>query len=163
MTYVPAYEELGAYRMLDSIAVPLDASTLSDFQTLQREMNALLAKRNEPLVDVDGRIGSNTMSALMTLSSDPGSITGADVVADQIWALNAALRQQMTDEWATFVADPVPSSPPSTASGSGVVNPPDDVIRSADGMSMTTKVVLAIGAGVIAAYYLKKKKRRSKR
>lgn len=162
MTYHPVYSELGAYRMLDDIAVPLDAGTLADFQTLQRDLNALLAKRNEPLVDVDGRIGGNTLAALMTISSDPGSITGAQVVADNIWTLLAALRQQMTNEWATPVADPVPASPPSVASGSGVVNPSDDQIRSAEPMSMTTKVVIAVGIGVIASYFLKKK-RRSKR
>jgi hypothetical protein len=163
MTYVPVYSELGGYRMLDNIAVPVDAATLFEYQTLQREINALLAKRNEPLIDVDGRIGGNTMSALLTLSSDPGSITSTSVIADHSYGLVEALREQMTQEWATFVPDPVPSSPPSVASGSGVVNPSDDEMRSAEPMSMTTKVALALGLGVIAAYVLKKRKRRSKR
>lgn len=165
MTYVPAYQELGdvaasGYRMVDDIAVPLDAGTLLNFQTLQRDINAIMARKNEPLIDVDGRIGSKTVAALLTISDDPGSITGAQVVADDIWSLLTAMTTQMAALQAYFVPDPVPSSPPSVASGTGVVNPPDDIIRSADGPSMTTMIVIAVGVGVAAAYLFKKKRRK---
>lgn len=136
------------------VCMPFDATTLAAFQKTQRLVNAILAKRGLPLIDVDGRIGPRTVSALKTISSTPESITSCDVVAAQIYSLLWALTDQAGREQAVLVPDP-PTSRPSTVKPDGTIyNPPDA------GFAPTTLAIVAIGIGAVLAVGKKGKKRR---
>jgi hypothetical protein len=166
MTYVPTYAELGSdgavYHMVGNVAVPDDAATLAVFQGIQRSLNALLAVHREALIGVDGRLGGATLAAALIMSNDPGSLPDTQTMAEAANAFYAALQNQMVLDSAAYVPDPITSSPPSIASGAGVVNPTDKQIRDAEPTSIITYAAIAIGAGVILSYLMKKKRRKKR-
>lgn len=134
---------------VDGVCMPMDAATLSTFTGIQRSINALLAARSEPLIGVDGRIGPETLAALMTLSSDPGQITGCDVVAANADAMLAELQQEMATAGARLVPDPGTSSPPTTIVSGKVVNPPAAAIQAALPFNLTGFLTSPIGIATV--------------
>jgi lysozyme family protein len=140
----------------DGVVIPTDAETLAVFQTLQREINAILAKIGQSLIAVDGRIGWGTIAALRLITSKY-SVPKAGATSPSWVAFNAIptikeLGTLMGTLGAGFVADPS-SSKPSTVKPDGTIdNPPD-------GLSTTTIAIVAIALGATVALLSRRRRR----
>ena len=88
---------------LVGICKPMDFATLEKYKTLQRELNRLLKLDNKSLLDVDGRIGPKTVSAL---SNYVGGYTHCDQVAGSIDSVISLVKGKVGMRAAPVVADP---------------------------------------------------------
>ena len=120
---------------VSGVCKPTTAGTLSQFRSMQQQCNRLLVARGKSPIDVDGRIGPRTLSAVNGFESvtgkSYGSCDGAARDAGLLTSMfmNAANRENAPAK----VPDPPPTSPPTIASGAGVQNPPDDIINRTKG------------------------------
>ena len=145
----------GGCTPVKGVCKPMNTGTLTLFQMLQRRINALRAKRKAALIEVDGRIGNDTVLALRSISTDPFSIVDCNTIGKNSLALVGALEAQMAAEGAAYVPDPS-SSRPSVAQADGTVQHPP----SRPQLSKTTMIVAAIGIGAVVALGSTKGKRR---
>ena len=145
----------GSCTVTAGVCKPMNQATITLFQMIQRRINALLAKRKKSLINVDGRIGSATVSAMRAISSSPESITGCDVVAKNSLALVGALDAQMASEGAVFVPDPKSSRPSTVGPDGNIVNPPDGLQ-----ISPVAMMLVAVSLGAVVALGGKKRSRR---
>jgi len=161
-----ALAEVGAYctvahpymgcTPIAGVAKPATAEMLDRFNMIQRVLNALRAKQGLALIDVDGRIGPQTVAAMKRFA-DPGVPNGTvDEIAANSSRLFDDLTTEMQRQGANFVTDPVPKSPPSIASGSGVINPPDSKIIQTMGAGGSLEKLLPVAAGVVGVLLLMK-------
>lgn len=138
------------------LCLPMDASTLSIYKDIQRNINRLASVQGNALIDVDGRLGPATVKAL-------NMATGIDVARCDDIARNATnilitLNTQANQAGAPVVADPTPKFPPSMPSGGGVSHPPADVLqdskRDQEGILGMLKTPLGMAAMVVGGILL---------
>lgn len=171
--HLGALTEIGAYctvahpypgcTPIAGVAKPTTAEMLDRFTVTQRLLNALRAKQGLALIDVDGRIGPQTVDAMKRFA-DPGVANNTvDAICQNIDRLVDDLTTEMQRQGTSFVADPVPKSPPSMASGAGVINPPNSAIAATMGGGSLEKL-LPIAAGVVGVLLvLKLSKKKGRR
>jgi len=146
---------------LNNICKPMDFASLESFKGLQRQLNRLLKADGHTLLDVDGRIGPKTVSAVGRYSS--GGYTHCDQVAAGIDALRSTISGMANARGAAPVADP-----PRSAERASKVDPttgemvhPD--VYGAGFLGMPWWLLLAAGAAGYLVYTTTgpaKKKRR---
>jgi lysozyme family protein len=140
------------------VSKPMDQITLTTYQQIQRATNALRAKRGLPLIDVDGRLGPQTLSAIGTVYTSGQIPLDLETAAANAMALAAQLMTQVLVERANYVPDPSPSSPPTVLVAGAVQNPPDDQVAAAAGGFFSTPLGLAaLAVGGVVVWSLWKK------
>jgi hypothetical protein len=102
----PANPQTGC-KAISGICKPMDAATLDVYKTIQRSLNRLLAKDGKALLDVDGRIGPKTVSAVNGYMQQ--SHASCDSVAKEADAISGALGALAMAKGAPAVADPAKS------------------------------------------------------
>jgi hypothetical protein len=154
------YGSLGDFTSSGGIYKPSDATTLATFKLLQDSTNRILATQKKRLIDVDGRIGPRTTSAV-------NAVLGTSLTAAQVADQAEALASQATTLAASMNAPKVkaPTSkiaPPSVALPSGEVKHPSDAAIMGAGFAnvMSSPLgLIGIGAGVFLFMSMRKKKK----
>jgi lysozyme family protein len=135
--YCSPAQPQGGCTVIPGVAIPWNVTTLTFFNSIQRAINALLAKRGKPPIGVDGRIGPSTVRAMETLSqpSWDNVITQVNVetVARGAGPVVDMLQNMMHEEGATYVPDPKTNSAPSIAVNGKVKNPSTDDMKDGAG------------------------------
>ena len=163
-----ALEEGATWQLRNGVAIPLVPAMLSYFESIQRLINAINAKEGRKLIGVDGRIGSDAVSALRVIVSKHATATWGTSeqqitqITPSFVAQNAPtivgellpLRERLD---APYVADPKTSSAPSVAKAGGIENPPD---RPRLQLSPIAMVLAAVSLGAVVALSSKRKGRR---
>ena len=157
-----ALEEGATWQLRNGVAIPLVPAMLSYFESIQRLINAINAKEGRKLIGVDGRIGSDTVSALRVIVSKHATTGTSGEITPTFVAQNAPtivgellpLRERLD---APYVADPKTSSAPSVAKAGGIENPPD---RPRLQLSPIAMVLAAVSLGAVVALSSKRKGRR---
>jgi hypothetical protein len=161
--------------VIPGVAIPWNETTLTFFNSIQRAINALLAKRGKPLIGVDGRIGPSTVKAMEVLSQPSWDNVIPDInvetVARGAGPVVDMLQNMMHKEGAAYVPDPKTSSPPTVAVGGKVRNPSTADMESAAGQGGALAMLksplgiaaIAIGGMVLLSSGKPSKKKRGKR
>lgn len=150
---------------LRGICKPMDAATLGLIKQLQRLANRFQKAAGKSLLDVDGRVGPQTVRAVEAALG--ASYYSCDDLMSQIEGEIAKLATRSMSRGLPVVADPKPKAPPSVPGPGGtVVHPPDDQIRRAGFVGALTSpmglAALGVGALVFLAWRDSKKKPRKK-
>lgn len=155
-------------KAVKNICKPMDSHTLDLIKGLQRQANKVLNVAKKTLLDVDGRVGPLTTSAV-------NAILGTNFShCDEVMARINSLLTSMATNAASFAAVPDPSRPggskPSIAGPGGtVIHPPAEggftqFVKSPIGMaSMAGAVVLFLVMTQDKKKAKKKKPRRKRR
>jgi hypothetical protein len=158
----------GKCKPLVNICKPMDLATLAIIKTIQRQSNALLKASGNTLLDVDGRVGSLTTSAVNRILGT--SFTHCDEVMQRGDEMASALTSKAASVGVTPPPDPKSKTPPSKPGpGNTVVHPPNSAIQQAGFTAMLTSPIgiaaLVVGGLLIwkATQKPKKKKRATKR
>lgn len=152
---------------IKGICLPMNATTLETFKSLQRAANRLLAPTGAALIGVDGRIGPGTVGqvarAMKRASpSDPAALAAgkpADLVAARAAAITQTLNAAAMLAGAPVIPDPSTSKPSQPTSGGGVAHPPtSDIVQSAAGGGLfewipaEVKTPLGLAAFAVGGY-----------
>jgi hypothetical protein len=137
-------------KALNNICKPMDATTLAIFKGIQREANKILAKLKKGVLDVDGRIGRLTRTAINQILGS--NFQHCDEVAGRSQQILASLATKAASMGAAPVPDPKGGSKPSVVvktpeGGTTVFHPPEQAgfvgfVKSPIGMASVAGAVV---------------------
>lgn len=157
----------GNCKPLRNICKPIDADTLESVKKAQRFANAILLATKKSLIDVDGRIGPKSVSAINSILGM--SMTHCDQAMGRLGEIVPALFAIVAQGGLTVPPD-VSKTPPSVPGpGGSVVNPPNSAIQQA-GIGAVFSSPMGIAALVVGGLLIwkstqkptKKRKKRAK-
>lgn len=124
-------------KAIAGVCLPMTSMALEAFKNLQRQANRMAAKEGRALIDVDGRIGPNTVqavtAALKYSDTTWATIAGCDLVAAHAAEIAADIKARADQTNTPMVADPATSKPSTVGAGGTVVHPDKQtIITSAD-------------------------------
>lgn len=151
-------------RALSNICKPMDFATLRIYKDLQRQANRLAVSHGHSIINVDGRIGPQTVAAVERYAGGQkyGHCDELAAVADEV---SKDLRRAADDAGAPQVPDPSSSRPSKPKPDGTIEHPPAATSAGFVGALKSPLGIVAAGVGVLLLWNIsdqgKKQRRKS--